>query len=275
MFFLGLITRCKDEFFIKEFCDYYLTQGIDKIFVIDDDSKDKTIYNDINDIRVEIIYEKNIIQKKYANEFYKKIKNDFMWMIHCDVDEFITTRKILTNSIADELRTTFKDADCVKIPWIMMACNNRQDNPKSILKENVYRWNHDKKHPHPNNKPKFRCRYNEIEVKCIFKTSMFDAIKEHQPIKPLPHANIVDSIRNEPSILSPFYSNLREKDICEAHLICQHYRIISRQNCLHKLNTSILYKPRPYSINDLMATDYSEIIDETLKYKSLRHNTTV
>lgn len=34
MFFLGLITRCKDEFFIKEFCDYYLSQEVDKIFII-------------------------------------------------------------------------------------------------------------------------------------------------------------------------------------------------------------------------------------------------
>lgn len=42
--FLGLITRCKDEFFIKEFCDYYKSQGVDKIYIIDDDSDDKTIY---------------------------------------------------------------------------------------------------------------------------------------------------------------------------------------------------------------------------------------
>ena len=34
--FLELITRYKYDFFIKEFCDYYLSQGIDKIFVIDD-----------------------------------------------------------------------------------------------------------------------------------------------------------------------------------------------------------------------------------------------
>ena len=58
MFFLGLITRCKDEFFIKEFCDYYLSQGVDKIFVIDDNSNDKSIYNNIDDNRIEIIYEK-------------------------------------------------------------------------------------------------------------------------------------------------------------------------------------------------------------------------
>jgi hypothetical protein len=145
--FLGLITRCKDEFFINEFCDYYLSQGVDKIFVIDDDSNDKSIYKGIKDKRVEIIYEKNILKTSYANTLYQKVKNNFMWMIYCDVDEFITTRKKVLNNIVDELKTTFKDADCIKVPWAMMSCNNRQNNPKSILKENIYRWNHDKKHP--------------------------------------------------------------------------------------------------------------------------------
>ena len=36
--FIGLITRCKDEYFIKEFCDYYIKQGIDKIYIIDDNT---------------------------------------------------------------------------------------------------------------------------------------------------------------------------------------------------------------------------------------------
>ena len=85
MLFLGLITRCKDEFYIKEFCNYYLSQGVEKIFVIDDDSHDKSIYDDISDKRIEIIYEKNIIQTSYANTLYKQIKSDFKWMIYCDM----------------------------------------------------------------------------------------------------------------------------------------------------------------------------------------------
>jgi hypothetical protein len=56
VFFLGLTTRCKDEFFIKEFCDYYLSQGVDIIFIIDDNSNDKSIYDNLHDDRIEIIY---------------------------------------------------------------------------------------------------------------------------------------------------------------------------------------------------------------------------
>lgn len=45
--YLGLITRCKDEFFIEEFCKYYLSQGVDEIYIIDYNSEDKTIYNNL------------------------------------------------------------------------------------------------------------------------------------------------------------------------------------------------------------------------------------
>ena len=239
MFFLGLVTRCKDEFFIKEFCDYYLSQGVDKIYVIDDDSNDKSIYNNIDDKKIEIIYENNIFSKGemyVVNEYYKKIKHKFKWIISVDVDEFVTTKKNITHTIKDELNTTFKDVDCIKIPWVMMSCNNRDKNPKRILLENTYRWNHDKKHPHK--KHKFRCRYDQIEVKCIFKTDKFNEIDIHNPNKPVGDCIIVDSITKKEEKLNPFYDNLREEDIKNGHLLCYHYRIISKENCLNKLNKS-------------------------------------
>ena len=270
-----MITRCKDEFFIKEFCDYYLSQGVDKIFVIDDNSNDKSIYNNINDNRVKIIYEKNLFlkgQMHVVNKYYKQLKHKFKWIISVDVDEFITTKKNITNTIKDELNTTFKDVDCIKIPWVMMSCNNRDKNPDSILLENIHRWNHDKKHPHKiknktdDKRNKFRCRYDQIEVKCIFKTDKFNKINIHIPNDPLEDHIIVDSIKKNNSLLNPFYKNLREDDIKNGYLLCYHYRIISRENCKNKLNKTQYLK---YSIEDLMNCDYSEIIDETLKNKIL------
>ena len=60
MFFLGLITKCKDEF-----CDYYLSKGVNKIFIIDDN-------------KVEIIYEKSIFNfiKLAYNQYI--IQEDFL-----------------------------------------------------------------------------------------------------------------------------------------------------------------------------------------------------
>jgi len=268
MFFLGLITRCKDEFFIKEFCDYYLSQGVDKIFVIDDNSNDKSIYDNITDNRVKIIYEKNLFFKRdqmaLVNKYYTEIKNNFKWIISVDVDEFITTKKNMINSIKDELNTTFSDVDCVKIPWVMMSCNKKEKNPDSILLENIYRWDHNKKHPH--RIKKFRCRYNQIEVKCIFKTDKFDKINVHNPSKPNGNHIVVDGIQKKKISLNSFYKNLREDDIRNGYLLCYHYRIISRENCINKLKKAQYLK---YKIEDLMRADYPEIIDETLKNKIL------
>jgi len=194
-----------------------------------------------------------------VNNYYKELKNKFEWIISVDVDEFITTKKNIKNTIKDELTTTFKDVDCIKIPWVMMSCNNKDKNPKSILQENTFRWNHDKKHPHKIHK--FRCRFTEIEVKCIFKTSKYNNIDIHHPKNPNGQHIVVDSIRKNPSLLNPFYQNLREKDIKDGYLLCYHYRIISKENCQNKLSKAQYLR---YSIEDLIQSDYPEIIDKTL-----------
>ena len=264
--FLGLITRCKDEYFIKEFCDYYINQGVDRIYIIDDNSNDKSIYHSLEgSSNITIIYELNIIKSNYANKLYKKIKSNFKWIIYVDVDEFITTKRDLNKSIRDELLTTFKNVDCIKIPWIMMSCRNIKESPKSILQTNIYRWNHNKKHP--NSIHKFRCRYNEIEVKCIFKTESFSNIWDHHPINPSNRSLIVNSINLNKEDLNPFYRNLREEDIKNGILLCYHYRIISIDNSVNKIKTNYWYKKNKYTVNDLMASDHAEIIDTTLKGK--------
>ena len=89
MSFLGLITRCRDEFFIEEFCDYYLSQGVDYIYIIDDDSNDKSIYSNIHDSRISIIYRQEIISSNYAQYLYKKIKDNYKWTIYVDVDMIV------------------------------------------------------------------------------------------------------------------------------------------------------------------------------------------
>ena len=137
--FLGLIVRCRDEFFIEEFCNYYLGEGVDVINILDDNSDDKSIYNNLQTKNnINIIWGENIIETDYVNTLYKKIKEEFEWLIYVDVDEFITTKKNETNTIRDELQTTFKNADCVKIPWVFMSCNQLEISPDSVLKTNIY-----------------------------------------------------------------------------------------------------------------------------------------
>jgi hypothetical protein len=272
MNFIGLLVRCKDEPYVTEFVNYYLQQGVDIIHILDDNSN-KEIYKDvINNEKVNIIFDNNIINKNLMKEIYIKIKNNYEWLIIVDIDEYITTKKNINKTIKEELLTTFKDSVCIKIPWVMMSCNSITNNPERLLQTNIYRWNHDNRHINNNSKQhKFRCRYDEIEVKCIFKPRFFNDISEHNPISPIYNKlKIVESINNTSQELNCFYKNLREKDIAEGYLLCYHYRIISVENCLNKIKNNIFYKN--YKITDLMSTDYSEIIDETLKHKSLLYS---
>uniref|UniRef100_A0A6C0EUR6 Glycosyltransferase 2-like domain-containing protein n=1 Tax=viral metagenome TaxID=1070528 RepID=A0A6C0EUR6_9ZZZZ len=268
MSFIGLIVRCKDEPYVFEFVHYYIKQGIDNIYIIDDNSN-KEIYKDvINNKKVNILFS-NISEDPHksgrVNKLYKYIKNDYKWIIYIDMDEYIITKKNSNNTIKEELETTFNDCMCIKIPWVMMSCNSIKKSPESLLKTNIYRWNHDNKHINTIcNDPKFRCRYNEIECKCIFKPEFFDDIFDHLPINPnCNNIKIVESVKNTTSNYTPFYENLREKDIKEGYLLCYHYRIVSIENCLNKIQNNIWYKK--YKLTDLLSNDYPEIIDETFK----------
>lgn len=264
---IGLITRCKDEYFISEFVEYYLTQGIDHIYIIDDDSLNKSIYDQLLDnADVTIIYGCNVTSTNFVNTIYVDIKNKFEWIIYVDVDEFITTRKNLSNTIKDELMTTFKNVDCIKIPWVIMGCNGAKKSPRRILATNIHRWNHDKKHPNPIHK--FRCRYDEIEVKCIFKPKYFDAIWTHHPKKNnKENLRIVNGINCNATALSPFIKNLRETNIKHGYLLCYHYRIISIENCINKLKTNRWYMKNNYTLSDIMSFDHNEVEDSTLRDK--------
>jgi hypothetical protein len=267
MSFLGLIVRCKDEPYVTEFVNYYISQGIDKIHILDDDSN-KEIYKDVIDNeKVEIIFEKSAIIRGLIKELYAKVRDSYEWIIYLDMDEYITTKKNMNKTIREELETTFKDAMCIKVPWVMMSCNSIQDNPESLLKTNIYRWNHDNRHINSKcNAPKFRCRYEEIEVKCIFKPQFFNEITDHHPKSPInKDVKTVESIRNTQHPLGAHYRNLRETDIAEGYLLCYHYRIVSIENCLNKIKHNTWY--RGYKLEDLLSNDYPELIDETLKNK--------
>lgn len=265
---VALLTRCKDEFFIKEFCDHYLNEGVDHIYIIDDDSLDKSIYSNIKSEKVTIIYDEKIISKDKANDIYKKIKDNYKWMIYVDVDEFIIPKRQKDKTIKQELETTFKNFDCIKIPWVFFSSSGRALNPKSIILENNTRWDHDKEHP--NKIHKFRCRKEKIEVKCIFKTSKFSKIKDHHPLKDdHEKLKIVNSIDLGEEDLDPFYKNLNENKISNSFLICCHYRIISKENSKNKLKNNYWYKRNNYSLNELNLSDHSEIIDNDLRIRKL------
>lgn len=279
MKFLSILTRCRDEFFIKEWVDYYLLQGVDSIYIIDDDSEDKSIYDFASDKKyknVNIIYEK----RNYANKntkkqgrlfknspsnkiFRSKIKDNYKWMIYCDVDEFMATKKHFDLTIRERLQKIPDDIKCIAVPWVLMSGANFTKNPKSVLREIVYRHDHNKKHPHPVNK--FKCRHNGIEYKCIIRPGEFRYLRDHEPKSARSKINGCDLSKGR--LNNCRFQKLRNEDIENGEFLCYHYRYISDEHAKSKLKTNGWYINDGYDFDDLKSSSYPEIYDDTIARK--------
>jgi hypothetical protein len=273
MYFLSVITRYLNEPFLEEFVNYYLFEGAEHIYVLYDvDSTIPIKRSILNHKQVTIIQSKSFKKRQTldVNRLYQTIRDTTEWVLFVDCDEFVSARKQGDNTIRYELETTFRNADCVKVPWIMMSSNGRKVDPPSILQHIVHRWNHDLRHPHPSGWEKGRCRYDEIEVKCFTRCSKFAHLTLHHPSKMKPNetAVCVDSIRNQPAKLDSFYQNLRELDIKTGILLCYHYRVFSKQSVARKCVNNKLVNYQPQFMAHLIASDHADIVDETMSRKS-------
>ena len=247
---IGLITRCYNEKYVYEFVRHYKYEGVNDIYIIDDNS-DNSIYSSTKDDPcVHIIKDVPFQNGPELDIVYHRIKKKYDWIICVDLDEYITTVSDKNSTIRKELETTYSEVDCIKIPWVMMSYNNLEKDPNILLENNIYRWNHDLKHDTVKDNKKFRCRYNEIEVKSIFKPKKFDKLTFHIPDHPNEKKIIVvNSINSRKEELNPFYSNLRETDIRSATLVCYHFRITSNEHIYRKIKnnkvksyTDLIYK---------------------------------
>lgn len=280
MHFLSLIVRYFNDPFICEFVAYYLSEGVDMIYIVNDnDTKTNIPEYLLNNPKVTIWYsqfdevsrrEYHKNQMYFCNLLYSKVRFTSTWFIVVDSDEFINTRKNKNKTIRDELMTTFKHIDCIKVPWIMMASNGLEYDPPSLLQGLPYRWNHDLRHPNPTNNYKSRCWYDYIHCKCIFKGEKFASFHNHAPNFESDGLIAVDSIHGFKYDQSYHaYDNLREKDIAVAFLICNHYRIISKESCIRKCGENKLPGYQE-DFTSVWIADYPEVLDETLKQKSIK-----
>lgn len=273
MDFLTIIVRARNEPFLEEFIAYYLREGASKIYVLDDHSHPpvsipRKLRNRVSVLKAHRMEEGKLVD---VNALYSHIRMDSEWFALLDADEFVTARRQPRSTICDVLKRTFSNADCVKIPWVMMAGGGRIRDPESLLSGVVERWNHDAHHPHPRGWHKGRCRFDEIEVKSAFRSDAFSSIDNaHCPRNPCKEIACVESVYGTRSELNSLYKNLRERDIANGHLLCYHFRLPSFESCCRKAATSRFggYRVSPET---MWLTDYSEIVDPTLRTKWQGH----
>lgn len=269
---LSLITRYLNEPFLDEFVEYYLSEGVDNIFILYDVDSTMQISDTIKQNKKIIIHNSTNFGKRQmydVNVVYSKIRKHFDWVIFVDCDEFISCRNS-SLTIRDALETIYKDTDCIKIPWVMMSSNGVQNDPSSILQSHTTRWNHDLRHPHPHRWLKGRCRYDTIEVKCICRCPVFPTLGLHHPNHVTDYNFIcVETIHGTPSPLNPFYKDLRESSIDRAVMLCYHYRVYSYESAARKLINNKLDGYKGNVLTYLLESDYSEKEDLFMKNKSI------
>ncbi len=97
-------------------------------------------------------------------------------------------------------------------------------------------------------------------MKSIVKGSKVSRLGIHVPVQP-DDLNCVNSIDLSPEKSNdPFYRNLREADIDKAILLCYHYRIISEESNLRKIETSQFEKYKT-DVENLNLSDHPDMID--------------
>lgn len=137
-----LLAQFKNETMnLKVWIDHYLWQGIDKIYLIDNDSTDEPLKI------LQPYIDKNIVHytfnpKKYNQlENYKELikkenlQNKTKWLIICDLDEFFYGYpKKLKDTINE-----FNEYDIIYSNWKMFGSNNLIEHPKDIRKSLLLR----------------------------------------------------------------------------------------------------------------------------------------
>jgi len=278
MYFISLLVRYFNEPYIQEFVDHYFYEGIDHIYILYDVKSTMPLPDCIKKnprISIQNAYHINSTPQsnlwKEANEWYRKIRNKSKWFMYVDCDEFITTYHTHPSlTIRNLLQQGFHNVDCIKIPWVMMSCNKRENDPPSLLQNITHRWNHDLKHPHPHDWKKGQCRYDKIQVKSIFKTAIFCHFNDHMPdIYTIPKPVCINTVNGKRENYDWIFKNLRERSIENAVLLCFHYRVISKESCIRKMSNNG-FKDYQKQWELLMESDHPDKVETYLRQKSIQ-----
>lgn len=121
---IALCTMGKlENLYIKEFVNYYINLGVEKLFIYDDNDPGTEKMTDIIDSSYNkhvTIYEniKDRIkrQEDAYNDCYKNNKDNYDWFIMNDVDEFLF---IVNNTLKNYLSSPFlNECDFIRIHWV-------------------------------------------------------------------------------------------------------------------------------------------------------------
>jgi len=229
-----MISIFKNESHVmREWVNHYLTQGVDKIFLLDNGSTDnyfEEISNYIKNNRIELIYDaERYSQEKLYNKHFLEKSKIYDWVIVCDLDEFIYSRKQY-KTIKEYLKTVPSKCSQIFIPWKLFGSNgyNTLDNnqPQSVIKSFTKRINYDKEENFQGVIKEDNNKYSM--TKCIVRTKNLIQFKIHSHETDNTHYITTDNNHSDIHQNNQF-SKINEEILEDSFLHLNHYAIQSFQ----------------------------------------------
>ncbi len=127
--------------YLKEWVEHYKSLGFDNIFLCDNDhdgdEEDLSAILKPYEGFVKVLDYRNKVgyQMKAYSEVYELLKEDYDWILFCDVDEFLEVKQ---NNVSEYLKDK-SDFDCIMINWLCFGdCENIHYEDKPIQERFKY-----------------------------------------------------------------------------------------------------------------------------------------
>jgi hypothetical protein len=149
---LAVVAIFKNESeILKEWIEHYINQGVDHLFLIDNDSTDKyqcivQPYIDNGKVTIQKDPTKHAQMQLY-NTYFLKPCMAYTWCLICDLDEFVYARNGF-DTIKEYLKSLDIKVSQISIPWKMFGSNGYNNpsmkQPSSVVKTFTRRINYNK-----------------------------------------------------------------------------------------------------------------------------------
>ena len=181
---LIILSRFKNECHIMyEWVHHHLSEGADKLLLIDDNSDDKYLIKNtwlfdlIKQGKVELVKSQSDKQMLDYSFFIDKVKK-FDWVCLIDMDEFMFTPKT-EKTLKDVLNEEYKDYDYIKIPWKLFTHSNKFQ-PKSVIENNIFTHEFEIDPLSPSNGLKCIGKTNFLTELCIHSMNFSKTVRSMQ-----------------------------------------------------------------------------------------------
>lgn len=212
---------------MNEWITHYINEGVDKFFLINNDSTDECLtilqpYIDKNIVECILSKERHAQTQLYNKLFLDKSKK-YDWAMVVDLDEFIYARKQF-RTIKQYLNTVHDSISQICIPWKMFGSNGHKSQPQRVIESFTKRQNHDKKDGFRGGKKDNEYYYSTN--KCIVRTKYLKQYVIHSHV--MTNKNCITSDNTVHNLYSDLnYSKIDENILKNSYLHLNHYAIQS------------------------------------------------